>query len=115
VQRQGHDVRGPAVRHAEFINNNTGEIKSQTVFMGDFPMMTEKGTFIINGTSVSWCPSWSARRVCTSTPRSTGHREGPAQRQGHPGRGAWLEFDVDKRDTVGVRIDRKRRHRSPCC
>ena len=35
---------------AEFINNNTGEIKSQTVFMGDFPMMTEKGTFIINGT-----------------------------------------------------------------
>ncbi|MGO4616049.1 DNA-directed RNA polymerase subunit beta, partial [Nocardia sp. 2YAB30] len=35
---------------AEFINNNTGEIKSQTVFMGDFPMMTDKGTFIINGT-----------------------------------------------------------------
>ena len=57
---------------AEFINNNTGEIKSQTVFMGDFPMMTEKGTFIINGTErVVVSASWSARRACTSTRPST--------------------------------------------
>src|SRR4051794_15748154 len=56
---------------AEFINNNTGEIKSQTVFMGDFPMMTEKGTFIINGTERVVVSSWSARRGCTSTRRST--------------------------------------------
>ncbi|UXA18892.1 DNA-directed RNA polymerase subunit beta [Mycobacterium sp. SMC-4] len=95
---------------AEFINNNTGEIKSQTVFMGDFPMMTEKGTFIINGTE---------RVVVSQLVRSPGvyfdeSIDKSTEKTLHsvkviPGRGAWLEFDVDKRDTVGVRIDRKRR------
>ncbi|PRC43105.1 DNA-directed RNA polymerase subunit beta, partial [Mycobacterium sp. ITM-2017-0098] len=95
---------------AEFINNNTGEIKSQTVFMGDFPMMTEKGTFIINGTE---------RVVVSQLVRSPGvyfdeNIDKSTEKTLHsvkviPGRGAWLEFDVDKRDTVGVRIDRKRR------
>ncbi|WP_280392096.1 DNA-directed RNA polymerase subunit beta, partial [Nocardia brasiliensis] len=95
---------------AEFINNNTGEIKSQTVFMGDFPMMTDKGTFIINGTE---------RVVVSQLVRSPGvyfdHSVDKAtEKDLHsvrviPSRGAWLEFDVDKRDTVGVRIDRKRR------
>ena len=96
---------------AEFINNNTGEIKSQTVFMGDFPMMTEKGTFIINGTErVVVSPAGPLagrvlrRDASTSPPRRTLHSVKVI-----PGRGAWLEFDVDKRDTVGVRIDRKRR------
>ena len=95
---------------AEFMNNNTGEIKSQTVFMGDFPMMTEKGTFIINGTErVVVSPSWSARRASISTAASTSPPKTLHSVKGDPGRGAWLEFDVDKRDTVGVRIDRKRR------
>jgi DNA-directed RNA polymerase subunit beta len=95
---------------AEFINNNTGEIKSQTVFMGDFPMMTEKGTFIINGTE---------RVVVSQLVRSPGvyfdeSIDKSTEKTLHsvkviPSRGAWLEFDVDKRDTVGVRIDRKRR------
>jgi DNA-directed RNA polymerase subunit beta len=95
---------------AEFINNNTGEIKSQTVFMGDFPMMTEKGTFIINGTE---------RVVVSQLVRSPGvyfdeNIDKSTEKTLHsvkviPGRGAWLEFDIDKRDTVGVRIDRKRR------
>lgn len=95
---------------AEFINNNTGEIKSQTVFMGDFPMMTDKGTFIINGTE---------RVVVSQLVRSPGvyfdmSVDKSTEKDLHsvkviPGRGAWLEFDVDKRDTVGVRIDRKRR------
>ncbi|GAA4486287.1 DNA-directed RNA polymerase subunit beta [Rhodococcus olei] len=95
---------------AEFINNNTGEIKSQTVFMGDFPMMTDKGTFIINGTE---------RVVVSQLVRSPGvyfdeSIDKATEKTLHsvkviPGRGAWLEFDVDKRDTVGVRIDRKRR------
>ncbi|WP_433204471.1 DNA-directed RNA polymerase subunit beta [Nocardia sp. CA-107356] len=95
---------------AEFINNNTGEIKSQTVFMGDFPMMTDKGTFIVNGTE---------RVVVSQLVRSPGvyfdHTVDKATEKNlHsvrviPSRGAWLEFDVDKRDTVGVRIDRKRR------
>ncbi|WP_330254433.1 DNA-directed RNA polymerase subunit beta [Nocardia sp. NBC_00565] len=95
---------------AEFINNNTGEIKSQTVFMGDFPMMTDKGTFIINGTE---------RVVVSQLVRSPGVYFGHSvdkatEKNLHsvrviPSRGAWLEFDIDKRDTVGVRIDRKRR------
>ena len=95
---------------AEFINNNTGEIKSQTVFMGDFPMMTPKGTFIINGTE---------RVVVSQLVRSPGVYfdatiDKSTEKMLHsvkviPGRGAWLEFDVDKRDLVGVRIDRKRR------
>ncbi|WP_245658979.1 DNA-directed RNA polymerase subunit beta, partial [Nocardia nova] len=95
---------------AEFVNNNTGEIKSQTVFMGDFPMMTEKGTFIVNGTE---------RVVVSQLVRSPGVYFDESIDKGTektlysarviPSRGAWLEFDVDKRDTVGVRIDRKRR------
>ncbi|MGH3708093.1 MAG: DNA-directed RNA polymerase subunit beta, partial [Pseudonocardiaceae bacterium] len=95
---------------AEFTNNNTGEIKSQTVFMGDFPMMTNKGTFIINGTE---------RVVVSQLVRSPGvyfdHAVDKTTDKDVysvriiPSRGAWLEFDVDKRDTVGVRIDRKRR------
>ena len=95
---------------AEFMNSESGEIKSQTVFMGDFPMMTEKGTFIINGTE---------RVVVSQLVRSPGVYfddtiDKSTEKTLHsvkviPGRGAWLEFDVDKRDTVGVRIDRKRR------
>ena len=95
---------------AEFINNETKEIKSQTVFIGDFPMMTDKGTFIINGTE---------RVVVSQLVRSPGVYfdetiDKSTERPLHsvkviPSRGAWLEFDVDKRDTVGVRIDRKRR------
>ncbi|WP_425303318.1 DNA-directed RNA polymerase subunit beta, partial [Nocardia wallacei] len=95
---------------AEFINNNTGEIKSQTVFMGDFPMMTEMGTFVINGTE---------RVIVSQLVRSPGvyfdrTTDKATDKDLHavrviPSRGAWLEFDIDKRDTVGVRIDRKRR------
>ncbi|MQA12109.1 MAG: DNA-directed RNA polymerase subunit beta [Pseudonocardiaceae bacterium] len=95
---------------AEFTNNTTGEIKSQTVFMGDFPVMTDKGTFIINGTE---------RVVVSQLVRSPGvyfdqTLDKTTDKDVYsvriiPSRGAWLEFDVDKRDTVGVRIDRKRR------
>ncbi|MBV9487160.1 MAG: DNA-directed RNA polymerase subunit beta, partial [Frankiaceae bacterium] len=95
---------------AEFTNNETGEIKSQTVFMGDFPLMTTQGTFIINGTE---------RVVVSQLVRSPGvyfdrTLDKASDREVYaakviPGRGAWLEFEVDKRDQVGVRIDRKRR------
>ncbi len=95
---------------AEFTNNTTGEIKSQTVFMGDFPMMTGKGTFVINGTE---------RVVVSQLVRSPGVYFDKSLDKATdkdvfsckviPSRGAWLEFEVDKRDTVGVRIDRKRR------
>jgi DNA-directed RNA polymerase subunit beta len=95
---------------AEFINNTTGEIKSQTVFMGDFPVMTPRGTFIINGTE---------RVVVSQLVRSPGvYFDRTLDKTSDvdvfgvkviPGRGAWLEFDIDKRATVGVRIDRKRR------
>ncbi|WP_149258845.1 DNA-directed RNA polymerase subunit beta, partial [Actinomadura sp. K4S16] len=95
---------------AEFINNTTGEIKSQTVFMGDFPLMTPKGTFIVNGTE---------RVVTSQLTRSPGVYFDRALDKASdkdiygcrviPSRGAWLEFEVDKRDNVGVRIDRKRK------
>ncbi|HEV3472646.1 MAG TPA: DNA-directed RNA polymerase subunit beta, partial [Actinomycetota bacterium] len=95
---------------AAFINKETGEIKEQTVFMGDFPMMTDKGTFIINGTE---------RVVVSQLVRSPGvyfdkSIDKASDRDIYackiiPARGAWLEFETDKKDLVGVRIDRKRR------
>jgi DNA-directed RNA polymerase subunit beta len=95
---------------AAFINKETGEIKEQTVFMGDFPMMTEKGTFIINGTE---------RVVVSQLVRSPGvYFDRSIDKTSDkdifsckiiPARGAWLEFETDKKDTVGVRVDRKRR------
>lgn len=95
---------------AEFMNNETGEIKSQTVFIGDFPLMTDKGTFIINGTE---------RVVVSQLVRSPGvYFETTADKTSDkdiytckiiPSRGAWLEFEIDKRDMVGVRLDRKRK------
>jgi DNA-directed RNA polymerase subunit beta len=95
---------------AEFINNSTGEIKSQTVFMGDFPLMTPRGTFIINGTE---------RVVVSQLVRSPGvyfdrQIDKTSDKDIYsckviPSRGAWLEFEIDKRDSVGVRIDRKRK------
>ena len=103
---------------ARFMNRNTGEIKEQTVFMGDFPMMTDKGTFIINGTE---------RVVVSQLVRSPGVIFEPGERfrlrnlskhqlvKGtiHPYRGEWLEFDVEQKPgkdvTAGTRVARKRR------
>ncbi|WP_181313100.1 DNA-directed RNA polymerase subunit beta [Nocardioides campestrisoli] len=100
----------PLYVSAEFMNNTTGEIKAQTVFMGEFPMMTRKGTFIINGTE---------RVVVSQLVRSPGaYFERSADKTSDkdiytakviPSRGAWLEFEIDKRDLVGVRLDRKRK------
>ncbi|WP_240896565.1 DNA-directed RNA polymerase subunit beta [Kineococcus vitellinus] len=95
---------------AEFINGNTGEIKSQTVFMGDFPLMTDRGTFVINGTErvvvsqLVRSPGIYFERV----PDKTSDRDTWTAKI-IPSRGAWLEFEIDKRDMVGVRIDRKRK------
>lgn len=95
---------------AEFQNYETGEIKSQTTFIGDFPLMTPQGTFIINGTE---------RVVVSQLVRSPGvyFDRTPDKTSDKwvygtkviPSRGAWLEFEIDKRDAVGVRIDRKRK------
>ena len=95
---------------ARFMNRQTGEIKEQQVFLGDFPMMTPNGTFIINGTE---------RVVVSQLVRSPGvyfdkTRDKTSDKDLFtakviPGRGAWLEFDIDKKGTVGVRVDRKRR------
>ena len=100
--------QAPLFVDVRFINKETGEIKEQLVFMGDFPLMTERGTFIINGTE---------RVVVSQLVRSPGvyfssemdngvlvHRA-----QFIPARGAWLEFEVDKRGHLVVSIDRKRR------
>ncbi|ALG13915.1 DNA-directed RNA polymerase subunit beta [Kibdelosporangium phytohabitans] len=95
---------------AEFTNHTTGEIKSQTVFMGDFPVMTNKGTFIVNGTErvvVSQLVRSPGVYFASTVDKTTD--KDVFDTRIIPSRGAWLEFDVDKRDTVGVRIDRKRR------
>ncbi|MFT4298608.1 MAG: DNA-directed RNA polymerase subunit beta [Aeromicrobium sp.] len=95
---------------AEFMNNETGEIKSQTVFMGEFPLMTDKGTFIINGTErvvVSQLVR-SPGVYFERTPDKTSDKDIYTARV-IPSRGAWLEFEIDKRDAVGVRLDRKRK------
>jgi DNA-directed RNA polymerase subunit beta len=95
---------------AEFMNTTTGEIKSQTVFMGDFPLMTERGTFIINGTErvvVSQLVR-SPGVYFERTPDKTSDKDVYTAKV-IPSRGAWLEFEIDKRDMVGVRIDRKRK------
>jgi len=109
-KERGKTYAAPLYVEAEFMNHMTGEIKTQTVFMGDFPLMTEKGTFIINGTE---------RVVVSQLVRSPGvyferQLEKTTDKDVYtariiPSRGAWLEFEVDKRDQVGVRIDRKRK------
>ena len=91
-----------------FINRETGEIREQSVFMGDFPWMTERGTFIINGTE---------RVVVTQLVRSPGaYLMEPKDPEKQvfvanlmPARGSWLELEIDKKGRVYVRIDRKRK------
>ncbi len=101
----------PIFVRSRFMNATTGEIKEQTVFMGDFPMMTEKGTFIVNGTErvvvsqlvrspgVIFQPGRDAKTIVTGTI--------------HPYRGEWVEFDVEAKPgkdiTAGARVARKRR------
>ena len=95
---------------ARFMNRQTGEIKEQQVFLGDFPMMTPNGTFIINGTErvvVSQLVR-SPGVYFDQTPDKTSDRDIFTSKV-IPGRGAWLEFDIDKKGTLGVRVDRKRR------
>ncbi|CAN5352027.1 DNA-directed RNA polymerase subunit beta [soil metagenome] len=109
-KERGKTFAAPLYVNAEFMNHMTGEIKTQTVFMGDFPLMTIKGTFIINGTE---------RVVVSQLVRSPGvyfERQNDKTSDTDiysariiPSRGAWLEFEIDKRDQVGVRIDRKRK------
>ena len=91
-----------------FINRETGEIREQSVFMGDFPWMTDRGTFIINGTE---------RVVVTQLVRSPGaYLMDPKDAEKQlfvanlmPARGSWLELEIDKKGRVYVRIDRKRK------
>ena len=108
----------PVFVRAIFSNRTTGEIKEQVVFMGDFPKMTNKGTFIINGTE---------RVVVSQLVRSPGVIFEPGERYRlrnlskhqlvkgtvHPYRGEWLEFDVEQKPgkdvTAGCRVARKRR------
>lgn len=91
------------------INKETGEVKDQEVFMGDFPLMTEMGTFIING---------AERVIVSQLVRSPGvYFNGKLDKNGKkgfgstviPNRGAWLEYETDAKDVVHVRIDRTRK------
>ncbi len=102
--------QAPLFIWVRFINKETGEMKEQQVFMGDFPLMTDRGTFIING---------SERIVVSQLVRSPGvyFSMGPDKTSDKiiygakiiPARGAWLEFETDRRDVLSVRVDRKRK------
>ena len=100
--------QAPLLTDVRLTNKETGEITEQLVFMGDFPMMTDQGTFIINGTE---------RIVVSQLVRSPGVYFSSEMDSGKqiykaqiiPSRGAWLEFEVDKRDQLMVSIDRKRK------
>ena len=102
------NYQAPLLTEVRFVNRETGEMKEQVVFMGDFPLMTDRGTFIINGTE---------RVVVSQLVRSPGvyyFREIDANKlvyrvQFIPTRGAWLEFETDKRGCLVVSIDRKRK------
>ena len=91
------------------INKETGEIKEQEVFMGDFPLMTERGTFVING---------AERVIVSQLVRSPGvyyaeERDKAGKRLISstviPNRGAWLEYETDSNDVISVRVDRTRK------
>lgn len=100
----------PLYVKAEFMNYNTGEIKQQTVFMGDFPLMTDEGTFIINGTErvvVSQLVR-SPGAYFERTPDKTTDKDIYTARI-IPSRGAWFELEIDRRDQVSVRLDRRRK------
>ncbi len=98
----------PLTMEVAFVNRETGEIREQKVFMGDVPLMTEWGTFIINGTE---------RVVVTQLVRSPGaYVMEPKDREKQvfianlmPSRGSWVELEIDKKGLVNVRIDRKRK------
>ncbi|MCE5204451.1 MAG: DNA-directed RNA polymerase subunit beta [Actinomycetia bacterium] len=102
--------QAPLFVDVRFVNKETGEMKEQSVFMGDFPLMTDRGTFIINGTE---------RVVVSQLVRSPGvyyaeERDKTTDKaiftaKVIPARGAWLELETDKRDVVSVRVDRKRK------
>ncbi len=98
----------PLSMTVRFVNKDTGEIREQRVFMGDFPMMTDQGTFIINGTE---------RVIVTQLVRSPGaylmEPKDPTKQvftaNLMPSRGSWLELEIDKKGIVYARIDRKRK------
>ncbi len=102
--------QAPLFVDVSFVNRDTGEMKEQQVFMGDFPLMTDRGTFVINGTE---------RVVVSQLVRSPGvyyseERDKTSDKSIYttkviPARGAWLELETDRRDVVSVRVDRKRK------
>lgn len=100
--------QAPLLTDVRLTNKETGEIKEQLVFMGDFPMMTDQGTFIINGTErIVVSQLVRSPSVYYSSEMDSGKQIYKAQII--PSRGAWLEFEVDKRDQLMVSIDRKRK------
>ncbi len=107
AKRKNLSYEAPLKAHVQLINKDTGEIKEQDVFLGSIPLMTEKGTFIINGIE---------RVVVNQIVRSPGvfYSKNAAAPQFFnakiiPKRGAWLEIETDKKGIITVKIDRKRK------
>ncbi len=110
MQNAGHDISAPLKVQAVFVNKETGEKKEQEVFMGDFPIMTDKGTFVINGTE---------RVVVSQLVRSPGvYFDSDIDKKTEkdiylckviPTRGSWIEMETDKKNIAYIRIDRRRK------
>ena len=119
LKRPRHDVEEAKRRDATFasqmyvtcrlVNKETGEIKEQEVFIGELPLMTERGTFIING---------AERVIVNQIVRSPGvYFKDEQDKNGRktynasliPNRGAWLKFETDKNDLLHVRVDKTRK------
>ena len=114
IESKNRDVTysAPLNVQVRLINQETGEIKVQDVFMADFPLMTERGTFIVNG---------AERVIVNQLIRSSGvyfdkevTKDGRTLYNGSiiPNRGAWIEFEYDKKDTIAMRVDRGRKMES---
>ncbi|MCG9480072.1 MAG: DNA-directed RNA polymerase subunit beta [Actinomycetia bacterium] len=109
-KQQDMSYTAPLKVNARFVNKETGEIKEQEVFMGDFPIMTDKGTFIINGTE---------RVIVSQLVRSPGvfydtDIDKKSEKELYmckviPTRGSWIEIETDKKGIAYVRIDRRRK------
>ena len=103
-------MRRPCACTARLFNKQTGEVKEQEIFMGDFPLMTDSGTFIIQ-----WCracqsfPSWFVLPACTTAPARTSTGKDLFTATVIPNRGAWLEYETDSKDVFYVRIDKNRK------
>jgi DNA-directed RNA polymerase subunit beta len=109
VQGARRDYAAPLKVTVRLTNTETHEIKESEVFMGDFPLMTEHGTFIITAPSASSCRSWCVRRAVYYAKTIDKAGSSLFSSTMIPNRGAWIEYETDSNGVIYARIDRARK------